>query len=184
VNKTKSFYQYTDFNQNKTEAVKYFLHSSKDHLEASLYLIDHIRFFDSSAYLCHMAFECLFKALNIYENGQFEKTHNLLDLYSTLNLLTFSESSLDYIKLVNGYEYLRYPIDNSLKNKKGVIIDGIPNHPGSVEDEDVRHAGIIFKEIWVKLQQFDDLKKIIDSISDLKKSGRVLYKKEKKDKDI
>jgi hypothetical protein len=67
-------------------------------------LTEDIRFLDSAGYLCHMGFECLMKGISLFENGSFEKTHNLIDLHNTVQM-KLDKGSIKFLKVINSYEY-------------------------------------------------------------------------------
>ena len=90
------------------------LHFGIDHIASSGVLFGRgPRCYDSAGYLAHIGFELLFKALALYSQGQFLKSHNFKALLSRKHLgkchLTVPESHADIIRKLNKFADLRYP---------------------------------------------------------------------------
>lgn len=174
----KTFFQYDDFFEAKDDSVREFLHYAKDHKNAAQELSKIINYFDSSGYLYHLGHEMLFKGIHLYYFGEFEKTHDLIRLHKKIKeLFQLSHDEIIVIKLLNGFQHLRYPMEEQLRYKKCMIIDGIDYSCCEIGDEYLCKAENLFEKNWNILQQNPELMKIISKINWTKKGGRILMRK-------
>ena len=99
----------TDEEISPSELVQYGL----DHLGAGATLFkgspEH---YDSAGYLIHLGYECLLKGWWLYQDMEIESGHNLLKICERIKGFEFHELPEDTqntIKLINQFQYLRYP---------------------------------------------------------------------------
>ena len=68
--------------------------------------------YDSAGYLIHIGYECLLKGWWLYQDKEIESGHSLLKICDRIKDFQFDELPEDAkntIKLINQFQYLRYP---------------------------------------------------------------------------
>lgn len=139
------------------------LQAAQDHFHAAEYLFEKSpSFFDSAGYLMHMAAEQILKAKLLHENGRYKGTHQLRELYSSLQgvEVELSERLSATLDLLDSYDYLRYPNRNQ------------PIEVGSEDLPEIRKLLLHMVDLLPT-----ELKVAASQIDPLVKGGRFLAKK-------
>lgn len=141
---------------------------SRDHLDSARVLFaSGFRHYDSAAFLAHLSFELLAKAMLLHASGEFPATHKLPELGLRLKehgiQPRLSRRAQKGFLLLNRFENSRYPHP----------IAGV-----EVGDEDMP----FFEELWKEtVSQMDPhLKDLFRASDQLEKGGRVVMYKPNK----
>lgn len=175
-------YVYSDFAATQEGAIQRFLHHAHDHMIASRKLREEPIFFDSSAYLCNMAFELFLKAMHLAEKGEYKGMHNLISLHDGLNMKVFAKRDIPLVKVIDKYSFIRYSVDKALhKSQKKLRLGGHTFSVDEIGTDELEKADKLFVKVWHKLERRQKLKVIIKNIyaNPYKKGNRVLMSKKR-----
>ncbi|HTM64591.1 MAG TPA: HEPN domain-containing protein [Gammaproteobacteria bacterium] len=173
-------YTVSDFSQNKDGAIQKFLHHAFNHMQASVALRKHPTLLDSSAYMCNLAFELLFKSMLLSQSNEYMATHSIVALNNKLSKKIIAKNDLSLIKVIDKYNLIRYPIDNNLHKSQPMLKLG--HHKFYVDEIgtiELEKAENLFEKLWCKLQRLKEYKPLINDIlkNPHKKGNRVLMNK-------
>jgi hypothetical protein len=97
---------------------KTFLHFSAEARSAAKILSKYLFFFDTTAFLYHLAFEMLIKAMLLYHKKEFTATHDLKKLLDTCYDKEIFMKEKDIINKLDDMWFHRYPMDAKLANSR------------------------------------------------------------------
>ena len=141
------------------------LHYGLDHISTAKHLLKgSASYYDGAGHLAHIGFELLLKAWLLHQTGRFPGTHKYVDLLADLKrhnpTLCFSVSAGQTIALLDIYEELRYPNRNS---------------PIEIGSDGWDKVEALYDELWKQMPK--ELETIVNSLTPLRKGGRVLMEK-------
>ena len=142
------------------------LHFGYGHVDAARALFsDDPAFLDSAGYLAHLGVEVALKAWHLAWFGEFENTHDLVELFDALKK---KDKSLDigsdneaFLAQLDKFYLLRYP------RKKGDAVE--------VGSDQLKHLDALLDALWAKMPK--ELIETYEKLDRTKKGGRVLMRK-------
>jgi HEPN domain-containing protein len=142
------------------------LHFGFGHVDAARALFkDDPVFLDSAGYLAHLGVELVLKAWHLAWFGQFDKTHDLIELFDALRK---KDASLDigadnegFLNELDKFYLLRYP-----RRKDGAV---------EVGSDQLESLGALLDALWKVMPK--ELVETYEKIDPTKKGGRILMKK-------
>lgn len=171
-------FKFSDFAETKEEAIQFFLHWAHDFMKASDFLNQNTLLLDESAYLCHRAFELVFKAILLSQNDEYDAVHDLTKLHGALQEKIISDADISFLKIIDRFYFLRYPLE-VLEKSEILEYNDLTYAPGEIGADDLEKANKLFFSLWNELQRKAEFKNIIEHIqkNPYPKGKRVLMEK-------
>ena len=141
------------------------LHFGYGHIDAARSLFSgNPALLDSAGYLAHLGAELVLKAWHLSCFGQFDNTHDLVELFTPLKRncsLDLGVENENFLKELDGFYLLRYP-----RRQNGAVEVGSDQLPNLEK---------LLSKLWDLMPS--ELKESFTNIDPTKKGGRVLMKK-------
>lgn len=142
------------------------LHFGYGHVDAARALFeDDPAFLDSAGYLAHLGVELVLKAWHLAWFGQFDNTHDLVELFGTLKKkdasLHIGAGNEVFLKELDKFYLLRYP------RRKGGAVE--------VGSDQLEPLDALLDALWKAMPK--ELVETYEKIDRTKKGGRILMKK-------
>jgi len=144
------------------------LHFGYGHFDAARALFQaDAAFLDSAGYLAHLGVELVLKAWHLAWFGQFDNTHDLVELFDALKnkdgALDIGGENQRFLSELDKFYLLRYP-----RQKDG---------PVEVGSDQLEHLDALLEALWKVMPK--QLVEIYEKIDPTMKGGRILMKKKK-----
>ncbi len=142
------------------------LHFGYGHADTARALFeDDPAFLDSAGYLAHLGIELVLKAWHLAWFGQFDNTHDLIELFGALKKkdisLDIGADNDTFLAELDKFYLLRYP-----RRKEG---------PVEVGSDQLGHLDALLEALWEAMPK--ELVEKYEKIDRTRKGGRVLMKK-------
>jgi len=154
------------YNEENGYTTEDLLHFGYGHLDAARTLFqDDSAFLDSAGYLAHLGAELVLKAWHLAWFGQFNNTHNLIDLFDALKnkdpSLDIGTDNERFLEELDKFYLLRYP-----RRKNGAV---------EVGSDHLELLNAFLGALWNAMPE--ELVESYEKIDHTKKGGRILMKK-------